>query len=87
MHLTHRTRFNVKMASRDGLRDREVLAIHDARLATTAFFRGRVEHVVRVLVLGLLERRRRLFLDALGYRAWEMCVSWPISQVLPGCRD
>jgi hypothetical protein len=42
---------------------------------------------VRVLVLGLLERRRRLFLDALGYRAWEVGVSWPISQVLPGCRN
>jgi hypothetical protein len=87
MHLTHRTGLDVKMTSRDRLRDREVLAVHDACLAATAFFRGRVEHVVRVLVLGLLERRRRLFLDALGYRAWEVGVSWPISQVLPGCRN
>jgi hypothetical protein len=55
----------------------EVLAVHDARLATASFVRRRIEHVVCVLVLGLLERRRRLFLDALGYGAWGVCVSWP----------
>jgi hypothetical protein len=75
MHLTHCTGLDVKMASRDGLGDREVLAIHDARLATAAFVCRRVEHVVCVLVLGLLERRRRLFLNALGYGAWDVRVS------------
>lgn len=75
VHLTHRTRFDIKMASGDRLGDWEVLAVHDACLATAPFVRGRVEHVVCVLVLGLLERGRRLFLNALWYRTWEMRVS------------
>jgi hypothetical protein len=75
VHLTHRTGLYIKMTSRDRLGDWEVLAVHDARLATAAFVRRRIEHVVCVLVLRLLERRRRLLLDALGDGAWEVSVS------------
>ena len=86
MHLTHRTGFDVKVTSRDRLGDREVLAVHDARLATATFVRGRIEHVVCVLVLGLLERRRCLFLDALWDRTCQVC-QLTISQGLSDCRD
>jgi hypothetical protein len=75
VHLTHRTGFDIKMTSRDRLGDWEILAVHDARLTTATHVRGRIEHVVCVLVLGLFERRRRLFLNALGDGAWEVCVS------------
>lgn len=51
MHLAHGARLNVQMSSSDRLGNREVLAVHNARLTAAAFVRWSVEHVVGVLVL------------------------------------
>lgn len=64
VHLSHRAGFNIKMRSRDGLGDWEVsLAVHNTSFPSTALFCGSLQHVVCVLVLGLLERLRGLLLD------------------------
>jgi len=69
VHLAHSTGLNVQMTSSDRLGDREVLAVHDARFAATTFVGRSVKHVVSVLVLRLLKRRRFLLINALGDRA------------------
>lgn len=58
------------MSSSDGLGDREVFAVHNARLSTASYFCRSVEHVVGILVLRFLERRRLLLVNALWYGAW-----------------
>lgn len=75
VHLAHSTRLDIQVAGGDRFGDGEVLAVHNARLATAAFVGWSVEHVVGVLVLRLLERRRLLLVNALGDRAWIQCVS------------
>jgi hypothetical protein len=69
VHLAHGARFDVQMTGSDRLGDREVLAVHNARLAAAAFVGWGVQHVVGILVLGLLKRRRLLLVNALGHRA------------------
>lgn len=63
------------MTGSDRLGDGEVLAVHNTRFAATALVRWGIEHVVGVLVLRLLERRRLLLVNALRYRAWKPHVS------------
>lgn len=63
------------MTGSDRLGNGEVLAVHNAGFATAAFVGWSVEHVVGVLVLRLLERRRLLLIDTLGDGAWEPLVS------------
>jgi len=75
VHLAHSARLDIQVAGGDRLGDREVLAVHNTRFAAAALVRWGVEHVVGVLVLRLLERRRLLLVNALRDRAWKPCVS------------
>ena len=75
VHLAHSTRFDVQVTSSDRLRDGEVLAVHDTRFAAATLVGWGVKHVVGVLVLRLLERRRLLLIDALGDGALKPLVS------------
>jgi len=75
VHLAHSARLDIQMTGSDRLGDREVLAVHNARLAAATLVRWGIEHVVGVLVLRLLERRRLLLINALGDRACKPCVS------------
>jgi len=69
VHLAHGARLNVKVTGSDRLRDGEVLAVHDARLAAATLVRWCIEHVVGILVLRLLERFWRLLVNGPGDRA------------------
>lgn len=66
VHLAHSARLDIQVASGDRFGDREVLAVHNARLAAAAFVGWGVEHMVGVLVLRLFKCRRLLLIDALG---------------------
>ena len=69
VHLAHSARLNIQVAGSDCLGDGEVLAVHDARFTAATFIGRSVKHVMGVLVLRLLERRRLLLINALGDRA------------------
>ena len=51
VHLAHCTWLDIQMTGRDSLGDWEVLAVHNASFASTAYVRWCVEHVVGVLML------------------------------------
>lgn len=73
VHLAHSARLDVQMTGSDSLGNREVLAVHNTRFAAAALVGWGVEHVVGVLVLRLLERRRLLLINALRDRACKPC--------------
>ena len=57
------------MTGSDRLGDREILAVHNSSFAAATLVGWGVEHVVGVLVLRFLDRRRLLLVDTLGDRA------------------
>lgn len=75
VHLSHSTRLDVQVTGSNRLGDGEVFAVHNTRFAAAALIRWGVKHVVGVLVLRLLERRRLLLIDALGDGALKPLVS------------
>lgn len=64
VHLAKCSRGDVKMRGGNGLGNRKVSAVHDPGFSSTALFRGSLEHVVGVLVLGLLECFGRFLFNA-----------------------